>query len=114
MSADRFMRLRVVEAVVVCVLALLLGWSIGSAWGALPIPYRWFSPPTKERVCVQVMWVTQERAAELCKGGGACWFPSATGNHDLIVAQRPKDFNDTWYLMTLGHELYHAMGAQHD
>ena len=118
MNPDCFARLRAFEAVVVGVLALVLAVvfvaSISKAFGALPIPYKWFSPPTKTKVCVQVMWVTQDRAAELCKGGGACWFPSATGGHDLIVAVKPSDFNDTWLLMVLGHELYHAMGSQHD
>lgn len=84
------------------------------AWAALPVPYKWFSPPTKTKVCVQVQWVTPQKAADICKGGSACWFPSATGHHDLIVATQPKDFNDEWALMILGHELFHALGAKHD
>jgi hypothetical protein len=120
-SPEKFARLRTLEAVFVGAIAVLIVvllvtpvWGAEKVWGALQIPYRWFSPPTKDRVCVQVQWVSRERAAELCKGGGACWFPSATGNADLIIAPQPASFNDTWALHVLGHEFFHALGASHD
>lgn len=82
--------------------------------GEITIPYRWFSPPTATVAHVQVQWVDAKTAAAICKGGAACWFESATGNNSLIVAQQPKDFNDERSLMILGHEFFHALGAQHD
>lgn len=78
------------------------------------IPYRFYAPPTKTLVTVQVMWVGAESARAICKGGAACWFPSATGQPDLIVAEQPENFNDERRLMILGHEFFHALGAQHD
>jgi hypothetical protein len=82
--------------------------------GALPVPYRHYRPPTKDRACIRVMWQELEKAQQVCGGGQACWKPSATGNHDLIVAPKPRDFNDERRLMILGHEVLHALGAEHD
>jgi len=79
------------------------------------VPYRHYKAPNKDRACAQVMWVEEEKALQLCRAGQACWKPSATGSpYDLIVAPKPRDFNDERRLMILGHEFLHALGAEHD
>ena len=95
-------------------MAVMFAALIYGASELLAAGYRWYQPPTKTQVNAQVRWVGVEEARAVCKGGEACYFESATGNADLIVAVQPKDFNDERRIMILGHEFFHALGAQHD
>ena len=88
--------------------ALVLATSAALAQGW---KYRSYKEPAREKVCVQVMWrATEQEVVDMC-GGAGCWYK---GEPSLIVAPRPKDFNDSRAIYILGHELLHALGAEHD
>lgn len=73
----------------------------------------------KTQVTVSVIWAESlVQADQLCSylageepTGAilACYhIPSST-----IIAVEPKSFNDSFHLMILGHEFWHALGAEH-
>jgi len=78
--------------------------------------YRHYGPPTRDTVTIRVQWVASEDEAArgLCQGGGGCYFKNSGDGPDLIIAPKPKNFDDRRALLILGHEVFHALGATHD
>jgi hypothetical protein len=70
----------------------------------------------KQMACVAVQWTPREEIANYCGrdpvyglSNQACLMNGYT-----IVSRKPKDWNDEAAMISLGHELYHALGAKHD
>lgn len=84
--------------------------------------YKVQSGPTVSYACVQVIW--KETEADVIKQTGAAGmlYPKykADGTIDssqwqLMVVPKPKGyFNDHRTMEILGHEFFHALGADHD
>jgi len=101
-------------------LALLPGSAAALEWSC----QRWttkeqfgfYKPPTHRTVTLRVAFLDEnppEMSTSQCRGGAGCYLKSATGGTDVVVVPRPTDFSDERALYVLGHEVLHAMGAQH-
>lgn len=74
---------------------------------------------TKDTTTVHVVWLPDHRTVDIvCSFFGrdkptgnilACYLSSTS----TIYAVEPKSFNDDFALMILGHEFWHALGAEH-
>jgi len=99
-------------------LGLLFGVALFSLH-ASAAPYPDKAQSTVTTTTVHVVWVKDYKTADfVCsivqgeKPTGnilACYFPA----YSAIVAVEPTSFNDYQHLMILGHEFWHALGAQH-
>lgn len=75
------------------------------------------SQSTKNVVFVRVQWMSPEEVNVFCNNGVkseeyiflGCFDPS---NNTLYVPE-PRNFNDYERLEILGHEFWHALGAEH-
>ena len=96
--------------------AFFLAFSVCSA--APPKgPYPDHAEGTRTTVTVHVVWLADiatvnkvcsyliERSSAIV----GCYDPSTT----TIYAVQPRNFNDRFYLEILGHEFWHALGAEH-
>lgn len=99
-------------------LKLLFGAAFfSSAWATSHYPDE--AHATRRTVIVRVEWMADQAEADrVCsKLAGeqptgkilACYMPS----NGTIYAVQPKSFNDLYGLMILGHEFWHALGAEH-
>lgn len=74
--------------------------------------------PRLDRVLVHVTWATPQEISKLAPGELAFTRGPellADGEyHTWITAPMPRDFNDLPRLQTLGHELFHGVGAEHE
>jgi hypothetical protein len=70
----------------------------------------------REMACVAVQWTPRDRIASICGRDNVYGLPNQACLVDgyLIVSPRPRDWNDETAMISLGHELYHALGAMHD
>ena len=78
--------------------------------------FGFYNPPTRRTVTFRVTFLDEqppEMRTQQCKGGAGCYLKSATGDMDVVIVPRPTDFSDEYALYVLGHEVLHAMGAQH-
>lgn len=83
--------------------------------------YKVQKPSTGNYACVQIRWMPQE---EIIKRYGAAGITFVKRKNDgtpqsdewqLMIVPLPTDgFNDHRSMEILGHELYHALGADHD
>lgn len=73
---------------------------------------------THEVVIVRVQWGTPAEVDKICAGINgekpegkiyACYHRYSR----TIYAPQPRSFNDWWRLAILGHEFWHALGAEH-
>lgn len=73
------------------------------------------SPPTITEVHVRVFWSTPEEIAKRCQPGQiACSLVGTPQNPtSTIWIQKPAGFADREGMYTLGHEFFHALGANH-
>lgn len=96
--------------------AFFLAFSVCSA-APPPGPYPGSSKSTRTSVTVHVVWLPSIRAVnavctfliEQQSGIVGCFNPQTM----TIYAVEPRNFNDDFYLEILGHEFWHALGAQH-
>jgi hypothetical protein len=83
-----------------------------------PVPENGFVQPTLDRVIVHINWMTPEQIAEIWPGHLAFTKgPQLLGDgeyHAWLTIPRPFDFEDHSRLETLGHEMFHALGANHN
>lgn len=74
--------------------------------------------PRLDRVIFHITWATPEEIAKLMPGKLAfCRGPQLLDDgeyHAWITAPQPRDFNDLSRLQSLGHEAFHAFGAEHE
>ena len=69
----------------------------------------------RTNVVVRVKWSTPEQISALCGGSTPMWSVQACWlDTGFIVMQKPRDFDDHERLETLGHEIFHGLGARHD
>lgn len=102
--------------------AALLLTSSADAGHSKAWTYKVQKPSTGNYACVQVLWKKDE--AEMVKQYGAAGITMVKRFNDgrpdpsqwqLIIVPIPKDgFNDHRTMEIIGHELYHALGADHD
>jgi hypothetical protein len=87
--------------------------------------YKVFTPPLDDRALVIFQWVEDvDEVHAKCPykaivvGCAIPEFIPAPGSSQVriyrIFVQRPKDFNDGGRLAVLGHEVFHALGADHE
>lgn len=69
--------------------------------------------PTRTNVQLTVIWVDSRTIGEHC-GPRALACARVTGAGGIIHAAMPRSWNDDARLRTLGHELMHILGGQHD
>ena len=73
------------------------------------------SEPNRETVTLRVILADAEQVQSLCGTfARGCYLRSDIEGLGLIVSEKPRDFNDEYRLMILGHEVFHALGATHD
>lgn len=78
------------------------------------ISYERYIPPTQHMAILYVKFMTPEKASEYCGGNAhGCQFEDEDGVTEIVVA-RPADFNDVCAQANLGHEVLHALGADHE
>lgn len=109
----------------ICSLILLLFFITG-AKGEKPVDYENRLIPlqypdeahaTKNSVFVKVNWMEPAEVNKYCNGGIVsdeyvilgCYDPKTNS----IYVPQPRNFNDTDRLEILGHEFWHALGAEH-
>ena len=71
--------------------------------------------PDKTAACMQFWWSTPEQIKATC-GVDAFYGLSNQAclvNGYLYVGPKPRDFNDEAALLSIGHEAWHALGAEH-
>jgi len=79
------------------------------------VPYKVMSPPTTDRVKLVVKFMPQEEVEMYCgPRAEGCYLKNVAGYDDWLVMIPIKDFNDERSLFILGHEIFHALGAEHD
>lgn len=99
------------------ILGLLFGVALFSAHAADRYPP--YAKSTRTTVTVKVVWLENQKIVDaICstlagqKPTGAiagCFLESSM----TIYAVEPKSFNDNYLLSILGHEFWHALGAEH-
>lgn len=62
-------------------------------------------------VSIVVQWATPEQIATMCKSERSM---GCLIGDQLIVTRKPTNWGDEAALLSLGHEVYHALGARHD
>jgi len=78
--------------------------------------FGFYTPPNRRIVTLRVAFLDEkppEMNTKACRGGAGCYLKSASGGTDVVIVPRPTDFSDERALYVLGHEVLHAMGAQH-
>jgi len=101
-------------------LAFLPGAAVAREW----VCKRWttaeqfgfYAPPTRRTVTLRVAFLDEqppEMRTKACRGGSGCYLKGTGGQPDLVMVPRPQDFADERALYVLGHEVLHALGAQH-
>lgn len=98
-------------------LGLLFGVALFSAQAADRYPPS--AKSTRTTVTVHVVWLENQKTVDaVCStlAGGSpegkiagCYFET----NSTIYTVQPKSFNDTYWLSILGHEFWHALGAEH-
>jgi hypothetical protein len=70
----------------------------------------------REMACVAVQWTPHDKIASICGRDNVYGLPNQACLVDgyRIVSSKPKDWNDETAMISLGHELYHALGAMHN
>ena len=70
----------------------------------------------RQLACVAVQWTPKEQIAGYCGRDNVYGLPNQACLVDgyRIVSPKPRDWNDEAAMVSLGHELYHALGARHD
>ena len=70
----------------------------------------------KEMACVAVQWTPRDKIASICGRDNVYGLPNQACLVDgyRIVSPKPHDWNDETAMVSLGHELYHALGAMHN
>lgn len=82
-------------------------------------PYKTYTPPTRKQVFVKVTFADELEVRRVCGGAVGCYKETKDrkGN-DLvqpeIITPFVQDFNDVRGMAILGHEMLHALGANHD
>jgi hypothetical protein len=84
--------------------------------------YTEFSPSTKDRVTIQVVWLDEPSKYCALRNGTppanhqylGCSAIVGNGKVCEVVMAHPKNFNDNLKLEVLGHELMHCLGARHE
>lgn len=84
-------------------------------------PYKTYVPPTKARstVTMTINLAAPDIVRIKCQGASGCMIAETdkTGKMvgiPVIWAPMPSSFNDLHSLTVLGHEVLHALGANHD
>ena len=96
----------------------------GAAYAAERTCKRWttkeqfafYKPPTRNRVTITVRYTDEKPAimqTKNCKGGAGCALERVSDGEWELAVPRPVDFSDEKALYILGHEVLHALGAQH-
>lgn len=69
----------------------------------------------REMACVAVQWTPRDQIVGYCGRDNVYGLPNQACLVDgyRIVSTKPKDWNDEAAMVSLGHELYHALGAMH-
>lgn len=75
--------------------------------------------PTYQKVCVAVKWSSPAAIQQACRSGNviACaTIPPADMRepHAVIWTEKPASFDDRDRVCALGHEMLHALGANHE
>lgn len=101
-------------------LALLLVLVLLMACGEQPAVRKAKQPDllsraTRDRVVLHVYWGADGVRDNCASGQEACCRRRLIGEewHAYLYAVEPWDFNDIDRLATLGHETWHAVGAEH-
>ena len=70
----------------------------------------------REMACVAVQWTQRDQIASICGRDNVYGLPNQACLVDgyRIVSQKPRDWNDETAMISLGHELFHALGAMHN
>ena len=83
---------------------------------ALPGPLPMTRDADRQSACVSVRWSTPAQIIAACgldpvsgRPNQACYLDGS-----IIVAPKPAGWGDEAALLSLGHELFHALGARHD
>lgn len=98
---------------IACALAALLAGLILS--GCAETPMR--REPDRTAVTIIVEWSTAGRVAQVCGKGQRHGEEQVLGcytSEGRIVMSKPTGWDDQLGLYILGHEVFHALGAQHD
>ncbi len=69
----------------------------------------------RQMACVAVQWTPRENIATYCGRDPVYGLANQACLVDgyRIVSAKPRDWNDEAAMVSLGHELYHALGAAH-
>ncbi len=69
----------------------------------------------RQLACVAVQWTPREQIVNYCGRDNVYGLPNQACLVDgyRIVSPKPRDWNDETAMISLGHELYHALGARH-
>ena len=69
----------------------------------------------REMACVAVQWTPRDQIVNYCGRDNIYGLPNQACLMDgyRIVSPKPRDWNDETAMISLGHELYHALGARH-
>jgi len=70
----------------------------------------------RQLACVAVQWTPKEQIAGYCGRDNVYGLPNQACLVDgyMIISRKPTNWNDEAAMVSLGHELYHALGARHD
>ena len=70
----------------------------------------------REMACVAVQWTPRDKIVSICGRDNVYGLPNQACLVDgyRIVSQKPRDWNDETAMVSLGHELFHALGAMHN
>lgn len=98
-------------------LVLLLSIIASHTWAKQLMQYPDHAEATKNVVVVRVVWMEPDEVNKFCNGGTVseeyvilgCFDPSS----NTIYTPQPRSFNDRQRLVILGHEFWHALGADH-
>jgi hypothetical protein len=108
------------RALLTGLLALLPGVAAAREWTCRRWTTReqfgFYTPPTRSTVTVTVKYMDEdppEMRTQACRGGAGCALERAEDGAWVLMVPRPVDFADERALYILGHELLHALGAQH-
>ncbi len=70
----------------------------------------------RQLACVAGQWSPKEQIAGYCGRDNVYGLPNQACLVDgyMIISRKPQGWNDEAAMVSLGHELYHALGARHD